>query len=131
MRGYDGRVLAVPNSLFAGRMTVPTPLSHALGEVCYIVEPHQSEASIVPNGLPVFPIPYENDDDSRRKFGADSRLTFTAPESGEYLVRVRDVRGFSGPDYTYKLKIRPQKTIQNKEKLRKTKNNNIFLCCFL
>ena len=29
VRGYDGRVLAVPNSLFAGRMTVPTPLSHA------------------------------------------------------------------------------------------------------
>ena len=107
-RGPDSGFKVYPNFGLRQCYYDTTPLSHALGEVCYIVEPHQSEASIVPNGLPVFPIPYENDDDSRRKFGADSRLTFTAPESGEYLVRVRDVRGFSGPDYTYKLKIRPQ-----------------------
>ena len=108
-RGPDSGFKVYPNFGLRQCYYDTTPLSHALGEVCYIVEPHRSEASIIPNGLPVFPIPYENDDDSRRQFGADSRLTFTAPESGEYLVRVRDVRGFSGPDYTYKLKIRPQK----------------------
>ena len=108
-RGPDSGFKVYPNFGLRQCYYDTTPLSHALGEVCYIVEPHHSEATIVPNGLPVFPIPYENDDDSRRQFGADSRLTFTAPERGEYLVRVRDVRGFSGSDYAYKLQVRPRK----------------------
>ena len=84
-------------------------LSHALGEPGYIVRPIPPTEQIVPNGLPVFPIYFENDDDSQRKLGADSKLTFTAPADGEYLVRIQDVRGFGGPDYKYKLTIRPRK----------------------
>ena len=108
-RGPDSGFKVYPNFGLRQCYYDTTPLSHALGEVCYIVEPHLSEETIVPNGLPVFPINYENDDDSRRQLGSDSRLTFTAPKTGAYLVRVRDVRGFSGPDYTYKLYVRPQK----------------------
>jgi hypothetical protein len=58
------------------------------------------------NGLPVFTLPYENDDDSYRKQGSDSRLTFTAPADGDYLVRVTDVRGFQGDRYAYRLILR-------------------------
>lgn len=84
-----------------------TPLAHALGEPCYIVQPHLPGTRLIPNGLPVFPLYYENDDESRRTLGADSKLFFTAPADGEYLVRIRDVRGFEGEDYTYRLLIRP------------------------
>ena len=108
-RGPDSGFKVYPN--FDQRVGYygTTPLTHALGEVCYIVEPHASADSIVPNGLPVFPIYYENDDDSQRKLGNDSRLAFTAPQDGDYFVRVRDVRGFGGEDFKYKLHIRPQR----------------------
>ena len=81
--------------------------SHALHEPCYIVEPHPPETEFIPNGLPVFPIFYENDDDGLRELGTDSRLIFTAPETDEYLVRVTDTRGFGGDDYKYSLTVRP------------------------
>jgi hypothetical protein len=60
----------------------------------------------VPNGLPQFIVYYENDDDGWRKLGADSRLLFTAPADGDYLVRVSDVRDFGGDDYKYELNVR-------------------------
>lgn len=85
-----------------------TPLAHALGEPCYIVQPHPPGSRLIPNGLPVFPLYYENDDESSRSWGADSKLTFVAPADGEYLVRIRDVRGIEGEDYSYKLLIRPR-----------------------
>ena len=84
-----------------------TPTSHAVNEPCYIVVPHAVGEPLIPNGLPVFPVYYENDDDGLRLWGSDSRLTFTAPADGSYLVRVTDVRGFQGADYKYTLKIRP------------------------
>lgn len=84
-------------------------LSHALGEPCYIVEPHAPGEKIIPNGLPVFTVYYDNDDDSRRKLGKDSRLTFTAPADGEYLVGVSDVRGYQGDKHAYELTVRPPK----------------------
>ena len=74
-----------------------TPLAHALGEPCYVVEPHPPGTKLVANGLPVFSLYYENDDDAHRELGKDSRLFFTAPADGEYLVKVKDVRGFQGP----------------------------------
>lgn len=86
-----------------------TAVAHALGEPCYIVEPHPPRAQLIPNGLPVFTLYYENDDDSRRRMGADSRLTFTAPRDGNYLVRVSDARGFGGSEYKYSLMIRPRR----------------------
>jgi WD40 repeat protein len=85
-----------------------TPLAHALGEPCYIVVPHPPGAKLVPNGLPVFSLNFENDDDSHRELGKDSRLTFTAPADGDYLVKVKDVRGLQGPDFRYSLAIRPR-----------------------
>ena len=68
-------------------------------------------AGITPpaNGLPTFPIYFENDDDSQRRLGKDSKLTFTAPRDGEFLARVSDVRGAQGKDYKYTLTIRPRR----------------------
>lgn len=80
---------------------------HALEEPVYIVEPYAPGSELIDNGLPVFPVFYSNDDDADRKLGTDSRLTFTAPETGDYLVRVTDVRGFGGKDFRYSLTIRP------------------------
>ena len=83
-----------------------TAMSHPLQAPCYIVEPHPPGSQLIPNGLPVFRLYYENDDDGWRRWGADSRLQFTAPRDGTYFVRVTDVRGFHGADYKYKLTIR-------------------------
>lgn len=106
-RGPDSGFNVYPN--FGNRHTWfdTTSVAHALGEPCYIVEPHAPDAKIIPNGLPVFPVYYENDDDAMRKLGTDSRLTFTAPADGEYLVSVRDTRGYQGENYKYELTIRP------------------------
>ena len=86
-----------------------TPLAHSLGEPCYIVEPHPPGTKLVPNGLPVFSLNFENDDDSHRELGKDSRLLFTAPADGDYLVKIKDVRGLQGPDFRYSLAIRPRR----------------------
>ncbi|MBX3414024.1 MAG: pre-peptidase C-terminal domain-containing protein [Pirellulales bacterium] len=80
--------------------------AHAVHEACYIVSPHAPGTALVPNGLPVFTLHYSNDDDGLRKLGRDSRLTFTAPADGQYLVRVRDVRGGNGDRFAYRLTIR-------------------------
>lgn len=97
-----------------------TPVTHALGEPCYIVEPHAPGSEIVPNGLPVFRLNYQNDDSAKRNLGADSKLTFTAPNDGEYLVRIRDVRGDESDKHTYQMVIRPRQqdfaaTLQTKD----------------
>jgi WD40 repeat protein len=86
-----------------------TPLAHALGEPCYVVQPHPPGAKLIPNGLPVFPLYFENDDDPRRELGKDSRLSFTAPADGDYLVKIKDVRGLGGPDFKYALTVRPSR----------------------
>ncbi|MEM7143850.1 MAG: c-type cytochrome domain-containing protein [Verrucomicrobiota bacterium] len=86
-----------------------TGMAHALGEPCYVVRPLARGEEVRPNGLPVFTIYYENDDDPKRRLGKDSKLTFVAPEDGEYLVRVSDVRGFGGGDYRYELTARAPK----------------------
>jgi hypothetical protein len=83
-----------------------TSRTHALGQPAYVVVPYPLGTPLPNNGLPVFTVNYENDDESQRKLGKDSRLTFTAPADGEYLVRVADVRGFGGDDYGYSLIIR-------------------------
>jgi WD40 repeat protein len=86
-----------------------TPMSHAVNEPCYSVVPVEPGDTIVPNGLPVFPIYYENDDDGLRQWGSDSRLNFTAPADGQFLVRVTDVRGFQGENFKYTLTARPSR----------------------
>jgi len=83
--------------------------SHALDEACYTVLPHPLGTALVPNGLPVFTLNYTNDDEGSRKLGRDSRLTFTAPTDGRYVVRVTDTRGWSGERFVYALSIREPK----------------------
>jgi len=108
-RGPDSGYNVYPN--FGKRHTCfdTPPLTHALNEPCYVVEPYAPGTQIVPNGLPTFVVNYENDDHSLRRYGSDSFLTFTAPSEGEYLVRVGDVRGQQGSDYRYELAIRAPK----------------------
>ncbi len=86
-----------------------TASSHALDEKTYIVEPHALSESIPPTGLPIFRLHYENDDDADRILGSDSRLIFTPPADGEYLVRVTDTRNLGGERFTYRLTVRPAK----------------------
>lgn len=84
-------------------------IAHALGDPCYIVEPYAVDAELVDNGLPVFPLYFENDDDGNRKLGSDSHLIFTPLNDGEYIVKVSDVRGFQGENFKYELIARPAK----------------------
>ncbi len=107
-RGPDSGFLVYPDiegSRYAYFGT--TAVTHALNEPCYIVQPHAPDEQLIPNGLPQYTIYYENDDDGWRQLGADSRVAFTAPADGEYLVRVRDVRSLGGEDYKYELIVRP------------------------
>ncbi len=80
--------------------------AHALDEPCYIVAPYPPGTELPNNGLPTFTVFYENDDESQQTYGKDSYLTFTAPADGEYLVRISDVRGFSGESFSYELSVR-------------------------
>jgi hypothetical protein len=107
-RGPDSGFLVYPG--FPGdRFTYfgTTAITHALNETCYIVEPHRPDEKLLPNGLPTYTLDYENDDDPRRVLGRDSRIPFTAPADGDYLVRVSDIRGMGGGDFKYRLILRP------------------------
>ena len=87
-----------------------TALTHALNAPCYVVTPHPAGSQPVPNGLPVFRLNYENDDDPSRRWGVDSQLLFTAPKDGDYLARIADVRGFGGEtNFQYTLTIRARR----------------------
>lgn len=83
-----------------------TGTSHALLAPAFIVEAHSPTAKLVANGLPIFPLYFENDDDGLREFGADSRLFFDVPTTGRYVVRISDARDFSGEDFHYEFTIR-------------------------
>jgi len=69
------------------------------------VQIHPPGAKFAPNGLPLARLPYKNDDGGPG-YGKDSYLVFTAPADADYLVRLRDVRGFGGDEYAYRLAIR-------------------------
>ncbi len=105
-RGPDSGFKVYPGSGSRTTFFDTTPVAHALGEPAYIVRELKPGEQALPNGLPVFPIYFENDDDPQRRFGTDSKLIFVAPQDGTYYVRVRDARGFAGPDYSYRLSIR-------------------------
>lgn len=81
--------------------------AHSLDEPCYVVRPHPLGAALVPNGLPVFTLNHQNDDSGDRKIGRDSRLFFTPPADGRYVVRVTDTRGWGHARAVYALSIRP------------------------
>ncbi len=82
-----------------------TPEAHAVNTPIYKVSIHPPDAQLPPNGLPQVTLYYRNDDGGPM-YGKDSRLTFTAPEDGEYTVRLRDVRGWQGERFAYRLSIR-------------------------
>ncbi|MGK0200162.1 MAG: WD40 repeat protein [Yoonia sp.] len=105
-RGPDSGFIVYPGTGTRWGYFDTTPLAHPLGQNAYIVEPLATGSEALPNGLPVFPIYYANDDESSRQFGTDSQLTFTAPKDGDYLVKVSDVRGFQGSDFKYTLTVR-------------------------
>jgi WD40 repeat protein len=108
-RGPDSGFLVYPG--FGNRHTYfeTTSLSHPLGQPCYIVRPLPAGSEPGSNGLPIYRIFYENDDDATRELGKDSRLTFTAPADGTYDLRIRDVRGFGGDGFTYSVIARKPK----------------------
>ncbi|HMD97793.1 MAG TPA: PPC domain-containing protein [Terriglobia bacterium] len=82
-----------------------SPEAHAVETPVYKVEIEKPEAQFPPNGLPVFHLALRNDDGGPG-YGADSRLDFTAPRDGEYLLHLKDARGFQGPDFAYRVTIR-------------------------
>ncbi|MEX2016153.1 MAG: hypothetical protein WD873_05900, partial [Candidatus Hydrogenedentales bacterium] len=85
-----------------------TPEHHAVGASLYKVEVHPPDAAFAPNGMPVFPLYWRNDDhiyhDATR---GDSRIDFGAPEDGEYLVRVSDAIPREDGEEQYRLHVRP------------------------
>jgi hypothetical protein len=83
-----------------------TPSHHPQGEPMYKVSIHPPGTTFPPNGLPVVTLYYRNDDGGGA-FGKDSRLVFDPPADGRYQVRVRDARGLGGPQYAYRLTVRP------------------------
>lgn len=83
-----------------------TPTHHYLGNVMYKVEIHPPGSTFPPNGMPVFPIAWRNDDGGPG-FGKDSVLFFDPPADGTYQVRVSDSRGQGGPAHAYRLTVRP------------------------
>lgn len=82
-----------------------SPEAHYVTEPAYRAEILPPGAKFPPNGLPVFQLNYRNDDGGPG-FGADSRLDFTAPADGEYLIHIADSRGLTGPDFAYQLTVR-------------------------
>ncbi|HZT30543.1 MAG TPA: hypothetical protein VFA33_11700 [Bryobacteraceae bacterium] len=82
-----------------------TPEDHAVDTPVYKVKIYPPGTKFTPNGLPVVHLMYRNDDGGPG-YGKDSRLHFTAPEDGEYILRISDVRGLKGEDYAYRLTAR-------------------------
>jgi hypothetical protein len=79
-----------------------TPEAHAMDQPVYKIQVHPAGVHFAPNGLPVVHLTYRNDDGGPG-YGKDSRLRFTAPVDGEYILRLRDVRGLHGDDYAWRL----------------------------
>jgi hypothetical protein len=82
-----------------------TPEAHSIDTPVYKVQVYPPGKTFATNGLPLVRLPYRNDDGGPG-YGKDSRLRFTAPADGEYIVRLRDVRGLHGEDYAYRLTMR-------------------------
>jgi hypothetical protein len=80
--------------------------AHHVERAFYKTEFHPAGSKFTPNGLPLVKL-YARNDDGGPGFGKDSRLEFTAPADGDYIVRIRDVRGFHGDQFAYRLNVRP------------------------
>ncbi|HEY6989267.1 MAG TPA: PPC domain-containing protein [Bryobacteraceae bacterium] len=71
----------------------------------YKAEILPADAKFPPNGLPVFRLTWRNDDGGPG-YGGDSQLDFVAPQDGDYILHLKDVRDLEGPDFAYRLTIR-------------------------
>jgi len=108
-RGPDSGFNVYPGSGDRRTWFQTTPMSHPLGQPCYIVRAFPPGTEPARNGLPIYRLYYENDDDPERRAGSDSVLRFTAPADGDYRVRLSDTRGFGGDGYDYTLVARSLK----------------------
>ena len=77
----------------------------AMNTPVYKVRIHGPGKQFASNGLPLVRLYYANDDGGPG-YGSDSRLHFTAPAAGSYVVRLQDVHGGGGEDYPYRLTLR-------------------------
>ena len=82
-----------------------TPSYKPVGSMVYKVSIHPPGATLTPNGMPLFRLYYRNDD-AGPPYVTDSRLHFTAPADGTFVVAVRDSRGEGGEGYAYRLTLR-------------------------
>jgi WD domain, G-beta repeat len=82
-----------------------TPTQHANGSLMYKVEIHPPGRTFPPNGFPVFPIYYRNDDGGPF-FDRDSRLLFEAPADGTFQVRLSDANQTGSSNHAYRLTLR-------------------------
>ncbi len=105
-RGPDADGQFYPESGNRYALFETTARAHALGEPAFMVVPYPVGTQLADNGLPIFTLYYENDDDGYRRLGKDSRLTFVPPSDGDYLIRVTDVRGFGSDQHKYELIVR-------------------------
>jgi len=96
-KGFGGQRLAYLDT---------TSEAHPVDQAVYKVQIYPPGQTFAPNGLPVVHLKYRNDDGGPG-YEKDSLLHFTAPEDGEYIIRLRDVRRLKGPEYTYRLTMRP------------------------
>jgi hypothetical protein len=83
-----------------------SPDLHAVNTPVYKAEVLPPGAEFPSNGLPVFRLTWRNDDGGPG-YGADSKLDFVAPADGDYILHLKDVRGMEGPEFAYRLTIRP------------------------
>lgn len=82
-----------------------TAEAHAVGDPVYKVRLFPPGTQFSANGMPVFHLNYRNDDGGPR-YGRDSKLEFTVPADGTYLVALRDSRGQESANHPYRLTIR-------------------------
>lgn len=102
-QGPDSDMLMVTSAGKRRAYFDTTAVAHALDEQGFLVEPRPPGTKLPATGLPNFTLSYENDDDGGRRLGRDSRLHFTAPTNGPYLVRVTDTSGHGGDRFAYRL----------------------------
>jgi hypothetical protein len=103
-KGPDEDTFFVADPLTGDRigMLETTPEGHAINAPVYKVSVHPPGTKFSSNGLPTVTLYYRNDD-GPAMFGKDSRLTFTAPADGEYVLKLSDVRGLHGYNFGYRL----------------------------
>jgi hypothetical protein len=82
-----------------------SPDVHAVNTPVYKAQVLPPDADLPSNGLPVFHLTWRNDDGGP-DYGADSKLDFVAPEDGEYILHLKDVRGIEGANFAYRLTLR-------------------------